>query len=47
MAVDVEQSRRPGAEAPQHRHYPERDGAVSAEHQGNVTARQQRVEPVC
>ena len=46
MAVDVEQSRRPGAQTPQSRRHPERDGAVPAEHQGHVAARQQRVEPV-
>jgi hypothetical protein len=46
MAVDVEQSRRPGAQVLSRCHDPERDGAVPAEHQGNVTARQQRVEPV-
>ena len=46
MAVEVEQSRCPVAQALQRRHYPERDGAVPAEHQGNVAARQQRAEPV-
>jgi hypothetical protein len=46
MPVDVQQSRRPGAQVPQRRHYPERDCAVPAEHQGNVATRQQRAEPV-
>ena len=46
MAVNVEQSRRLGAQVPESRHYPERDGAIPAEHQGNVAARQQRVKPV-
>jgi Mu transposase, C-terminal len=33
MTIDVQQSRRPGAQASQRRHYPERNGAVPAEHQ--------------
>jgi hypothetical protein len=32
--------------AGQRRNHSERDGAVPAEHQGNVAARQQRMEPI-
>jgi len=45
MAVDVQQSRSPGAPALQSRHHRERDRAVAAEHQSKVAARQQRLEP--
>jgi hypothetical protein len=45
MAVDVQQSRSAGAQAPQSRHHPQRDRAVTAKYQSKVAARQQRLEP--
>ena len=44
MAVGIQQPRRAGLQAPQRRHDPERDGAVAAEDQRKVAARQHRPE---
>ena len=40
MAVEVEQSRSAGAQAPQGRHHREHDRAVTAQHESKVAARQ-------
>ncbi|HXT89940.1 MAG TPA: hypothetical protein VN714_11865 [Trebonia sp.] len=44
MTVEVQQSGNAGTQVAQSCHYPEHDGAVAAEDQGEVAARQQRLE---
>ena len=45
MPVGVQQPGSAGAQAPQSRHHREHDRAVAAQHQSNIAARQQRLEP--